>query len=46
MRAGKSIQNKSTGVITAYDYDGETALYVETETDNEDGTVTVSIAAA
>ena len=46
LRANKSVQDKLTGVITTYDTDGSTPLYVETETDNGDGTITVEVSAA
>ncbi|MCP4708284.1 MAG: hypothetical protein GY869_06645 [Planctomycetes bacterium] len=45
LRANKSVQDKTTGVITTYDVDGSTPLYVETETDNGDGTITVEVMA-
>jgi len=46
LRANKSVQDKLSGVITTYDVDGSTPLYVETETDNGDGTITVEVTAA
>ena len=45
LRANKSVQDKSSGVITTYDTDGSTPLYTETETDNGDGTITVEVSA-